>query len=109
MQDNNEEIGYMGKGMETNRINPKDHHLESACKTLCITNLGVSGITTKQRRETHLKLKKFSLIIKFPQNEYKLCLNRLLSLNIRNPNSNGLGPIIGIKILINLIGYKNLK
>ena len=87
----------MGKGIETNRTNPGNHHLEFAYKTL--------GITTKRRKETHLKSKKFSLIIKSLENEYKLCLNRLLSLNIRNPNFNGFGPIIGIKILINMIRY----
>ena len=91
--------------IETDRTNPRNHHLKFACKILSITTLGVSGITTKRRKETHLKSYKFSLIIKSLENEYKLCLNRLLSLNIRNPNSNGLDPIIGIKILINLIKY----
>ena len=54
MQDNNEKQDKCEKE-DRNRTNPKNHHLESAYKTLGITTFRVFGITTKQRRETHLK------------------------------------------------------
>jgi hypothetical protein len=63
MQDNNGKYDKWEKGNK-NKTNPRNHHLEFAAKPL--------GITTKQRRESHLKSSKFSLFIKFLEYEYKL-------------------------------------
>ena len=41
-----------GKRIETNRTNPRNHHLESACKTLGITTLGVWHHHQTKKRDT---------------------------------------------------------
>ena len=55
MQDNNGKNRINGKRDRNKQNKPTNHYLESTCKILGITTLGVSGITTKRRRKTHLK------------------------------------------------------